>query len=239
MVHSTFLLDLRREATRALAFYPPHPHYTGAFDDIIVFAFSCRQAGVQMFVSNRAPFGFLPVPLRSQSSLRDEAESFLHVTLEIMVKNPPAEPTPHIWVPPKVPDKMGFDEEIAAKLVEAVECRALNSSQVEALGVRMLPGYRDPYHGRPLTRGELGCFLSHHRVWQEIATRGLSRSLVFEDDLRFEIFFKRRLTTLMRELEAAALPCRCAVLASCWRRGRWGRCCRSTSSCPSCSTSTP
>ncbi|OPJ89129.1 hypothetical protein AV530_017760 [Patagioenas fasciata monilis] len=117
MVHSTFLLDLRREATRALAFYPPHPHYTGAFDDIIVFAFSCRQAGVQMFVSNRVPFGFLPVPLRSQSSLRDEAENFLH-----------------------------------------------------------------------------------------ISARGLSRSLVFEDDLRFEIFFKRRLTTLMRELEAAALP---------------------------------
>ncbi|KAK2510835.1 hypothetical protein Q9233_017425 [Columba guinea] len=98
------------------------------------------------------------------------------------------------------------EQEIAAKLVEAVDGRALNSSQVEALGVRMLPGYRDPYHGRPLTRGELGCFLSHHRVWQEIATRGLSRSLVFEDDLRFEIFFKRRLTTLMRELEAAALP---------------------------------
>lgn len=46
--------------------------------------------------------------------------------------------------------------------------RALNSSQVEALGVRMLPGYRDPFHGRALTRGEVGCFLSHFRVWQEV-----------------------------------------------------------------------
>ncbi|XP_056181821.1 procollagen galactosyltransferase 1 [Falco biarmicus] len=50
MVHSTFLLDLRRAASRALAFYPPHPDYTWPFDDIIVFAFSCRQAEVQMFV---------------------------------------------------------------------------------------------------------------------------------------------------------------------------------------------
>ncbi|KAK4805925.1 hypothetical protein QYF61_021489 [Mycteria americana] len=228
MVHSTFLLDLRKEASRALAFYPPHPDYTWAFDDIIVFAFSCRQAEVQMFVCNREVYGFLPVPLRSHSTLRDEAESFLHVQLEIMVKNPPAEPSPHVWVPPKVPDKMGFDEvfminlqrradrrermlrtlyeqEIACKLVEAVDGKAMNSSEVEALGIRMLPGYKDPYHGRPLTKGELGCFLSHYRVWQEIAARGLEKSVVFEDDLRFEIFFKRRLMNLMHDLEAEGL----------------------------------
>uniref|UniRef100_A0A8C0BHT2 procollagen galactosyltransferase n=1 Tax=Buteo japonicus TaxID=224669 RepID=A0A8C0BHT2_9AVES len=228
MVHSTFLVDLRKEASRALAFYPPHPDYTWAFDDIIVFAFSCRQAEVQMFVCNREVYGFLPVPLRSHSTLRDEAESFLHVQLEIMVKHPPAEPSPHVWVPPKVPDKMGFDEvfminlqrradrrermlrtlyeqEIACKLVEAVDGKAMNSSEVEALGIRMLPGYKDPYHGRPLTKGELGCFLSHYRVWQEIVARGLEKSVVFEDDLRFEIFFKRRLMNLMHDLEAAGL----------------------------------
>uniref|UniRef100_A0A8B9N0Q2 procollagen galactosyltransferase n=1 Tax=Accipiter nisus TaxID=211598 RepID=A0A8B9N0Q2_9AVES len=228
MVHSTFLVDLRKEASRALAFYPPHPDYTWAFDDIIVFAFSCRQAEVQMFVCNREVYGFLPVPLRSHSTLRDEAESFLHVQLEIMVKHPPAEPSPHVWVPAKVPDKMGFDEvfminlqrradrrermlrtlyeqEIACKLVEAVDGKAMNSSEVEALGIRMLPGYKDPYHGRPLTKGELGCFLSHYRVWQEIVARGLEKSVVFEDDLRFEIFFKRRLMNLMHDLEAAGL----------------------------------
>lgn len=45
MVHSTFLIDLRRAASRDLAFYPPHPDYSWAFDDIMVFAFSARQAG--------------------------------------------------------------------------------------------------------------------------------------------------------------------------------------------------
>ncbi|XP_077048453.1 procollagen galactosyltransferase 1-like isoform X6 [Agelaius phoeniceus] len=190
MVHSTFLLDLRRERARHLAFHPPPPGYAGPLDDILVFAAACRHAGVQMFVSNREQFGFLPVPLRSQSSLQDEAENFLHVQLEIMVKLPPAEPSPHVWVPPKVLDKLGFDEVflinlrrrswrrlrmlrslhalgVAPKLVEAVDGRALNRSQVEALGVRMLPGYRDPFHGRALTHGEVGCFLSHFRVWQE------------------------------------------------------------------------
>lgn len=46
MVHSTFLIDLRKEASRQLAFHPPHPDYSWAFDDIIVFAFSTRMAGI-------------------------------------------------------------------------------------------------------------------------------------------------------------------------------------------------
>lgn len=45
MVHSTFLIDLRKEASDKLSFYPPHQDYTWTFDDIIVFAFSSRQAG--------------------------------------------------------------------------------------------------------------------------------------------------------------------------------------------------
>ena len=48
----------------------------------------------------------------------------------------------------------------------------MNTSQVEALGIQMLPGYRDPYHGRPLTKGELGCFLSHYNIWKEVGLAG-------------------------------------------------------------------
>lgn len=47
MVHSTFLIDLRKEASRQLAFHPPHPEYSWAFDDIIVFAYSVRMAGTE------------------------------------------------------------------------------------------------------------------------------------------------------------------------------------------------
>lgn len=53
----------------------------------------------------------------------------------------------------------------------------MNTSQVEALGIQMLPGYRDPYHGRPLTKGELGCFLSHYNIWKEVSPVGLGVQL--------------------------------------------------------------
>lgn len=45
MVHSTYLVDLRKEASRQLAFYPPHPEYSWAIDDVIIFAYSARMAG--------------------------------------------------------------------------------------------------------------------------------------------------------------------------------------------------
>lgn len=43
-----------------------------------------------MYVCNKEVYGFLPVPLRAHSTLQDEAESFMHVQLEVMGKSPGA-----------------------------------------------------------------------------------------------------------------------------------------------------
>ncbi|KAM6972558.1 procollagen galactosyltransferase 1 [Aplochiton taeniatus] len=228
MVHSTYLLDLRKEASRRLAFYPPHPEYNSALDDIIIFAYSARMSDVQMYICNKEIYGYFPVPLRSHNTLQDEAESFLHSQLEATVKTHLLEPSRYLSVLPKHPDKLEFDEvfminlvrrahrrermlralyeqELACKVVTAVDGKALNTSEIEAMGIRMLPGYKDPYHGRPLSKGELGCFLSHYNIWKEIVDRGLQTSLVIEDDLRFEVFFKRRLQALMYEVKSHKL----------------------------------
>ncbi|XP_043102113.1 procollagen galactosyltransferase 2 [Puntigrus tetrazona] len=227
MVHSTFLLDLRRSATLNMAFYPPHPDYSWAFDDIMVFAFSARQAGVQMYVCNREHYGFLPVPLKAQQSVDDEEESFTHTITEAMIDHN-IKPSEFLFTPPKLQDKMGFDEiflinlkrrldrrermlntmavlEIEATLVDAVDGKALNTSHLQALGIEMMPGYKDPYSGRVLTRGEIGCFLSHHFTWKQVVERGLQHVLVLEDDVRFEPRFKRRLQTIMEDVKKAQL----------------------------------
>uniref|UniRef100_A0A8D2ZLX5 procollagen galactosyltransferase n=1 Tax=Scophthalmus maximus TaxID=52904 RepID=A0A8D2ZLX5_SCOMX len=228
MVHSTFLIDLRKEATRQLAFHPPHPEYSWSFDDIIVFAYSARMADVQMFVCNKESYGYFPVPLRSHNTLKDEVDSFLHSLLEVNGENSPVKPSKYIPVPRKQPDKLGFDEVfminlqrrtdrrdrmlrslyeqgIACKVIAAVDGKAMNISEIHTMGIHMLPGYSDPYHGRPLTKGELGCFLSHYKIWKEVVERRLPTSLVIEDDLRFEVFFKRRLMNLMSEVRDEGL----------------------------------
>ncbi|KAM4722102.1 procollagen galactosyltransferase 2 [Rhinophrynus dorsalis] len=228
MVHSTVLIDLRKEASVNLQFYPPHEDYTWAYDDIIVFAFSSRQAGVQMYICNREHYGYLAVPLKPHQSLQDDIENFIHVQTEAMIDRPPLEPSRYVYVPPKHPDKMGFDEifminlkrrqdrrvrmlrslyeqEIQVKIFDAVDGKALNASQLKAMKIDMVPGYHDPYSGRTLTRGEIGCFLSHYYVWKEVVERGLEKSLVIEDDARFELLFKNKLIKLMNDIEETEL----------------------------------
>ncbi|XP_012495450.1 PREDICTED: procollagen galactosyltransferase 2 [Propithecus coquereli] len=228
MVHSTFLIDLRKEASDKLTFYPPHQDFAWTFDDIIVFAFSSRQAGIQMHLCNREHYGYLPIPLKPHQTLQEDIENLIHVQIEAMIDHPPMEPSQFVSTVPKYPDKMGFDEifminlkrrkdrrdrmlrtlyeqEIEVKIVEAVDGKALNTSQLKALNIEMLPGYRDPYSSRPLTRGEIGCFLSHYSVWKEVIDRELEKTLVIEDDVRFEHQFKRKLMKLMDDIDQAHL----------------------------------
>uniref|UniRef100_A0ABI7YPB2 Glycosyl transferase family 25 domain-containing protein n=1 Tax=Felis catus TaxID=9685 RepID=A0ABI7YPB2_FELCA len=228
MVHSTFLVSLRAEGAAQLAFYPPHPNYTWPFDDIIVFAYSCQAAGVAVHVCNKHRYGYMNVPVKSHQGLEDEKVNFIHLILEALVDGPPMWASAHVSRPPKKPSKMGFDEvfvislarrpdrrermlsslwemEISGRVVDAVDGRTLNSSIMRNLGVDLLPGYQDPYSGRTLTKGEVGCFLSHYSIWEEVAARGLAQVLVFEDDVRFESNFRGRLERLMEEVEAEKL----------------------------------
>lgn len=46
---------------------------------------------------------------------------------------------------------------------------------------------------------------SQRGLLPQVVDHGLQKSLVFEDDLRFEIFFKRRLMNLMRDVEREGL----------------------------------
>ncbi|KAJ1078300.1 hypothetical protein K5549_016871, partial [Capra hircus] len=223
MVHSTFLVSLRAEGTAQLAFYPPHPNYTWPFDDIIVFAYACQAAGVSVHVCNEQRYGYLNVPVKSHQGLEDERVNFIHLILEALVDGPPMWASAHVSRPPKRPSKMGFDEVFVISLArrpnrrermltslwemeDTVSLRMLNSSVMRTLGVELLPGYQDPYSGRTLTKGEVGCFLSHYSIWEEVVTRGLAQVVVFEDDVRFESNFKGRLEQLMEEVEAEKLP---------------------------------
>uniref|UniRef100_UPI00358FE92A procollagen galactosyltransferase 1-like n=1 Tax=Myxine glutinosa TaxID=7769 RepID=UPI00358FE92A len=228
MVHSTFLIDLRRTASQKIGFYPTHPDYHWAFDDIIVFAFSCKQTDVPMHLDNRALYGEMPLPLKAQHTVQDEAENFRHVLLEILVKGLAVPPSQFISMPPKRYDKLGFDEvfminlerrpdrhqlmislldelRIDFKLIKAVDGKSLNNSQIQAMNIDMLPGYEDPYSARALTKGEIGCFLSHYNIWKKVLEHNLGKVLVLEDDCRFEPFFHRRLTRIMNDVDVVGL----------------------------------
>jgi len=58
-------------------------------------------------------------------------------------------------------------------------------AEAEAVTARFA-GARSVYRlGRRMNLGELGCFASHYKLWQEIAAAGHTAAIVLEDDLVF------------------------------------------------------
>lgn len=181
-----------------------------------------------MYVCNKERYGYLNVPAKPHHTLEDDRLNFVHVHLESMIDGPPMLASRYIHMFPKQRDLMGFDEiylvnlrrrpdrrermlfslnelEIDVKVVDAVDGNALNSSDIKILGVDLLPGYYDPFSGRTLTKGEVGCFLSHFYIWKEMVDVQMDKALVFEDDVRFQANFKRRVLRLMEEVEQVEL----------------------------------
>ncbi|KAK2901303.1 hypothetical protein Q8A67_009418 [Cirrhinus molitorella] len=227
MIHSTMLIDLRRSASAALAFYPVHHHYLWALDDIMAFAFSARQAGVQMFICNKEHYGYLPLPLNTRQTLEEEVESFSHTVTEALIDFK-METSHFLHIASKPKDTMAFNQvylinlkhrddrrdrmlrslevlDIDVTLTDAVDGKALNSTQLRGLGIEMLPGYKDPYSDRVLTKGEIGCFLSHYNIWKKVVELQQQQVLVMEDDVRFEPNFKSRLNTIMEDVKQSGL----------------------------------
>lgn len=51
-----------------------------------------------------------------------------------------------------------------------------------------------------MTMGEIGCFLSHYYIWKDVLEKKYSAVVVFEDDLRFEPYFRTKLRNIMEEV---------------------------------------
>lgn len=77
----------------------------------------------------------------------------------------------------------------------------MEPSVLTDLGVKLFEGYEDPNHHRPLKMGEVGCFLSHYRVWQKILENNQTRVLIIEDDARFESNFSQRFKNTLKQAD--------------------------------------
>ncbi|XP_037085406.1 glycosyltransferase 25 family member-like isoform X2 [Pollicipes pollicipes] len=233
MIHTCVLADLRLVGSDGLTFVyskmavPRGPEN----DDVITFALSARQAGLEMYICNQEDFGQVPIPLEPPEVVSKERLNIVNMKLETLLEWPPLPVVPALrrFLPPPVEKTtLGFDHVymiglarrqdrrqrmlasfdelgIDAEVVEAVDGRQLNDSFLSERGIEMLPDYRDPIRDRQLTFGEIGCFLSHHGVWQDVLAQGHERVIVFEDDVRFQPYFHYQLEQLMDEVEALRL----------------------------------
>jgi hypothetical protein len=65
--------------------------------------------------------------------------------------------------------------------------------------------YLDPYKRRVITKGEVGCFLSHYAVWNKVAGGEDQACVVLEDDVILDQQFVPRLQAVMERLETSGV----------------------------------
>lgn len=194
-------------------------------DDIIIFAVSANLSGIPLQVSNSELYGFIMVPLDQDDLVRKDLEQLTNLKIQILndiesgiVLN--ANLAPYAQYPERStmslskiyminlvrrPERRAKMEQSFRELgmhvddFPAVDGKELSEEALRDIGVEILSGYADPYQNRPMTLGEIGCFLSHYYVWQTQVDLGLKEVLILEDDIRFEPYFKERAESILRE----------------------------------------
>lgn len=232
MVHSSVLVNLRKEESQALTFLPKSvKSYDGPQDDIIVFALSARFSGVQLHICNEQNFGYIMVPLNEEDSLERDYPNLRNLKLEMTADRgvPSYDPFFEKYVPlPPEKDSLNLNKiyminlerrndrkvkmeyclgelGIDYKWIKGVDGRAIDTQYLTNKGIKMMPEFSEPYHGRALTFGEIGCFMSHYNIWEDLVKNNHETVLILEDDIRFEPFFREKLQNLFQEIERLEL----------------------------------
>lgn len=227
MVHSAVLVDLNSPDSDSLTFDQEKvPNYSGPVDDIIVFAISGNRSGTPLHVSNQEQFGYILTPVEQGESIQKDLHQLTNT--QLLVINEFSRPLPLTQelaqfsvTPPK--DRASLSrifminlwrrEERRAKMLQnfeamglevqhfpAVDGKLMTEEYLKEMDIKFLPGYKDPYSNRPMTMGEIGCFLSHFFIWEKIVEEELEEVLILEDDIKFEPFFKPQLETVLGEV---------------------------------------
>lgn len=225
MIHSCILMDLNIEEAGHLTFDNSLMSDV-PYDDIITFAISAKRAGIPMYLMNEV-WGYMMLPTRTMNlSTLDQDLTDLRLEAIDDKHTFPISPSLVHFTNRLNPlgDKLGVDEVyvinlkrrperlksmlekfnvlgIDAQVVTATDGKNISEKELEVLGVKPMPDYLDPFHKRPITFGEIGCFLSHYRVWQEMVSKNYERVIVFEDDVQFERHFRSQWFKRLKALD--------------------------------------
>ncbi len=71
-----------------------------------------------------------------------------------------------------------------AQIIDAVDGAKLPAAEVDAC--YRAKSFMQPKYPFELNLGEIGCFLSHRKAWQQIVDQGLDGGLIFEDDVEID-----------------------------------------------------
>jgi len=84
---------------------------------------------------------------------------------------------------------------------DAVDGRLLSSDPNPGFKVNEL--WYEPTHKKPMTCGEVGCSMSHWRIWEAIVEKKYDVALILEDDVKFSDAFAEKIRSYVDYLPVA------------------------------------
>lgn len=203
------------------------PYYEGPDDPSEVFLVSAKNMAISIWADNQVNYGMYVNPDMDI----DEKRNTIRYHIADCIADERALPFVSKSVRPWQPEatKQGVDKVylinlarrkerldrmqkifdllgVEYSLLEATDGQKLDELPSELKNYHILEGYLDPISKRPMKNGEIGCFLSHYRIWQDVVKNEYKKVIVFEDDLRFSHDGLTRIKEVLQDLEASQKP---------------------------------
>ena len=167
------------------------------YTDDMWLSFNAVGLNLLTHVCNREQFGYVPDSTKSDYNDQMESYTHLKIEHLLNGPNktylPPLAQSKYLQqiAKKKRKTKLGFDQiyvinlerrgdrrermensldelNLAYNMTKAVDGKRIDEEYLKSLGIRALPGYKDPYSDRSLNYGEIGCFLSHYFIWKDV-----------------------------------------------------------------------
>ena len=197
MIHTLFMIHTKKITSRALTFDPNELESETKlpFDDVIAFAKSAEFNSIKLHLDNRLVYGYIPSSMPDKiPDIEETKQRLIDLELLSLHEGPPFPVSSLLeqFIQPAVPfpDKLNVDQiyivnlrrrperkermekvlrlmKIDAQFWTATDGKVLNQTYLDRYEIKTLPGYSDPYSKRSVTFGEIGCFLSHYRIWED------------------------------------------------------------------------
>ncbi|CAJ0580927.1 unnamed protein product, partial [Mesorhabditis spiculigera] len=200
--------------------------YEGSTDALEVFANACKRMHIGIYASQRSFYGYW---LEPQENLEADRWMFRYQIADMIAMNGAQTLPISQTVKPIYPEKskLGFDQIYVINLEKRTEKRERVEKVLDNLGVEYqifrafegdqlvnnksikinyMKNYKDPFHQRTMKAGEVGCFMSHLKIWEEVVANKLEKVIVFEDDIRVSNGGIQRIEELVDDLKKSKMP---------------------------------
>ena len=84
--------------------------------------------------------------------------------------------------------------------INAIDGKKLNDRKLKKMDGNVLKEWRDPYSGRNITWGEIGCALSHYNIYKRCVDENIDIAIIFEDDVLIPDNFNLKINKIITDL---------------------------------------